>query len=98
MLTDRDIVVRAVASGQDPTVTPVRRAMTAGVVRCHEDRDVREAARLMEERQIRRLLVLDSADEPVGIVSLGDPALHTHGAPITGEILERVAEPAHARS
>jgi CBS domain-containing protein len=72
--------------------------MTSGVVFCHEDEDVRAAAGLMEAHQIRRLVVLDRAEEPVGIVSLGDLALHTHGAPLTGEILERVAAPVPERA
>src|SRR2546423_11144288 len=59
MLTDRDIAVRAVAAGCDPARTSVSDAMTPGAVWCYEDDDVREAVRLMEEKQIRRLLVLN---------------------------------------
>src|SRR5437764_6114264 len=55
MLTDRDIAVRAVADGKDPTQTRVCDAMTSGAFWCYEDDDVRDAARIMEERQIRRL-------------------------------------------
>src|SRR4051794_28840839 len=59
MLTDRDITIRAVAEGRDPRSTRVRDVMTQNVVSCYEDDAVEEAARLMQERQIRRLLVLD---------------------------------------
>src|SRR3712207_146292 len=59
MITDRDIVVRATAAGRDPKTTHVRDAMTRDVVYCFEDQDVREAARVMEEQQIRRVVVLD---------------------------------------
>src|SRR5262245_56034588 len=48
MVTDRDITVRAVANGQDPTTTRVQDVMTSGVVYCYEDQDLDEAARLME--------------------------------------------------
>src|SRR3954454_23395616 len=59
MLTDRDIVVRAVAEALDARTARVREAMTEGVTYCFEDDDVAEAARLMRERQIRRLVVLN---------------------------------------
>jgi len=75
MVTDRDITVRAVANGKDPRTTLVRDAMTAGVVYCYEDQDVDEAARLMEDRQIRRLIVLDHDHRLAGILSLGDLAV-----------------------
>src|SRR3954468_20803840 len=55
MLTDRDITVRAVAEGCDPKTTKVRQAMTEGVDYCFEDQDVTEAARMMKDKQIRRL-------------------------------------------
>src|SRR5438552_4661928 len=59
MLTDRDIVIRAVAEGKDPRTARVRDAMTEGVCYCFEDDDVAEAARLMKDKQIRRLVVLN---------------------------------------
>src|SRR5918997_595868 len=54
MLTDRDITVRATAEGRDPTTTKVREAMTQSVISVLEDQDVEEAARLMQEHQLRR--------------------------------------------
>ena len=59
MLTDRDITIRATAEGRDPNTTRVRDVMTPDMVYCFEDQDVREAARIMEERQIRRLVSKD---------------------------------------
>src|SRR2546423_10403674 len=67
MLTDRDIVVRAVAEGKDPRTAKVRDAMSEGVCYCFEDDDVTEAARLMKEKQIRRLVVLNRDKRLVGI-------------------------------
>src|SRR5687768_16981474 len=55
MITDRDITVRAVANGCDPRNTPVEHAMSADVFYCYEDEPVESAAKLMEEKQIRRL-------------------------------------------
>ena len=93
MLTDRDIVVRAVATGLDPIQARVRHVMTPAVVSCFEDEDVREAARLMEEHKIRRLVVLDRDEQLVGIVSLGDLAVGTHDEQLVGEVVEVVSEP-----
>src|SRR4051812_32266960 len=94
MLTDRDIVVRAVAEGHDPRTVKVRDAMTEGVSYCFEDDDVAEAARLMREKQIRRLVVLNRDKRLAGIVSLGDLAVQTGGdQPVAGKTLERVSQP-----
>src|SRR2546427_3219880 len=59
MLTDRDITIRAVAEGQDPKTARVQDIMTPNIIYVFEDQDVTEAARLMEENQIRRLIVLN---------------------------------------
>src|SRR5437868_13879368 len=67
LLTDRDITVRATAEGKIPARTKVRDVMTPEVVYCFEDDDVAEAARLMDEKQIRRLLVLNRDKRLVGI-------------------------------
>jgi CBS domain-containing protein len=77
MLTDRDITIRATAEGRDPNSTRARDVMTPEITYCFEDQDVREAARIMEERQIRRLVVLNRDKRLVGIVSLGDLATQT---------------------
>jgi CBS domain-containing protein len=94
MLTDRDITVRATAEGKDPNGTPVREVMTPEVVYCFEDDDVREAARKMEEHQIRRLIVLNRDKRLAGIVALGDIAVHAPSDRLAGEITEAVSEPA----
>lgn len=95
-VTDRDITVRAIAQGLDPRATRVRAIMSPGIVYCFEDQDAKEAAQLMEEKQIRRLPVLNRDKRLVGILSLGDLAVRTHKQKLAGEVLERVSEPAHA--
>jgi len=97
MLTDRDITVRAVAEGCDPTTTPVREAMTPEIIHCFEDQDVQEAARLMAQYQIRRLPILNRNKRLVGMVSLGDLAVSTGDQRRVGEVLEHVSEPAEPR-
>ncbi len=93
-VTDRDITIRAVAEGKDPSNCKVSDVMSKGIAWCFEDSDVEEAGRVMEEKQVRRLAVLDQNKRLVGIVSLGDLALESEDEDFTGEVLERVSEPA----
>jgi CBS domain-containing protein len=97
MLTDRDITVRTVAEGCDPTTTTVREAMTPEIVYCFEDQDIQEAARLMEQYQIRRLPILNRDKRLVGMVSLGDLAVSSGDQPLAGEVLEQVSDPSKPR-
>ena len=94
-VTDRDIVVRAVAEGRDPASCKVSDAMSDQLVWCFEDSDVEEAGRLMEEKQVRRLAVLDQNKRLVGILSLGDLAVEGEDEDFAGEVLEQVSEPSH---
>jgi CBS domain-containing protein len=96
-ITDRDLAIRAVAEGCDALSTRVRDIMTPEVFYCFEDSDVEEAARMMEEKKIRRLPVLDRNKKLVGIVSLGDLAVRSKNASLTEEVLECVSEPAGIR-
>ena len=71
MVTDRDIVLRCVAVEEDPSKTPVHKVMTRNCATIAPTADVREAARIMAARQIRRLPVVED-DKVIGMVSLGD--------------------------
>jgi CBS domain-containing protein len=93
MITDRDITVRATADGRNPEEACVRDAMTRDLIFCYEDEDVERAAKLMEERQIRRLPVLDHDMKLTGIVSLGDLATRQSSDRLSGEVLEQVSRP-----
>lgn len=94
ILTDRDIIVRAIAAGFDPNERTVSEIMTEPVIYCYEDDDIQNAGRLMEDNQIRRLVVVDRNDKKlVGIVSLGDLAVDTQDEGFAGEVLERISEP-----
>ena len=92
IVTDRDIVVRAVADGADTASTTVREAMTEGIVYCQEDTDVQTVADTMKQRQIRRLVVLDADKRLVGIVSLGDLAIQGGDDARSGKVLESISE------
>jgi CBS domain-containing protein len=75
ILTERDLVARALAEGRDPQTTRVREVMTPELVTCFADQNITEASRLMHERQIRHLVVVDRDHRPVGILSLRDVPL-----------------------
>ncbi len=94
IITDRDITIRAVAEGLDPAETLVSEIMTSDIYYCYEDNDISEAAKLMEEQSIRRLLVMDSDNNPVGFLSLGDVCVKSHDEHLSYEILEQISEPA----
>jgi CBS domain-containing protein len=93
MLTDRDIVVRAVAAGLNPKMTVVKDVFTPEVLCCSEEDDIETAARIMEDNQVRRLVVLGDDQAVVGMLSLGDLALKTSNDHLAYEVLERVCEP-----
>ena len=93
MITDRDITVRATASGFNPADTIVADVMTPDISFCFEDEDISHAAEIMEQRQIRRLVVLNQNKRMVGIVSLGDLAVETGDKELVGTALEGISEP-----
>ena len=72
IVTDRDIVVRAVAEERSPGDTSVRKVMSKGVCYCFEDDDVDEAAGVMAEHQVRRLPVINREKQLVGFITLAD--------------------------
>jgi CBS domain-containing protein len=74
IVTDRDIVVRAIADGRDPNTTRVADVASEATVTVTHDQQVTEAARLMREHDIRRLVVVQDG-RPAGIVSIGDLAV-----------------------
>lgn len=86
--------MRATAEGRDPHRTPVAEVMTRDLVYCFDDQEVNEAARLMEQRQVRRLPVLNRSKELVGIVTLGDLAVEIPDEQQVGQVLEGISEPA----
>jgi CBS domain-containing protein len=89
IITDRDIVVRAIAEGQSGR--PVRDIATREVISARPDMSTREAAELMSEHQVRRLPVVDGG-RLVGIVSLGDLAVKEAKDSRVGDTLEHISE------
>lgn len=89
ILTDRDIVTRwASNAASDSAVASI---MTQAVVTCRSDRTIEQAAHLMSDTQIRRLVVLDDHGEIAGILSLGDIANDAHET-LAGQTLGEIVE------
>lgn len=93
MLTDRDIVVRAIALGMDSAVTTVEDAMTGNVQYCHEEDDAMGVLARMRDMQVRRFIVVNEEERLVGIVSLGDLSQAVSEQRV-GEALEHISESA----
>ena len=91
MLTDRDIVVRAVAEGLDPTSARVGDVASARPVAVGPDQDLDEAMELMAEYRVRRLPVVDG-ERLVGVVSQADVALEANEKK-TGSVVQEISEP-----
>jgi len=92
IITDRDIATRVVSVRLDPTETEVIKVMTHDPLFCKESDDIKTAADIMKDNQVRRLLVQNDQGSLTGIVSLGDLALNA-GHLMTGEVLEEVSKP-----
>jgi CBS domain-containing protein len=94
IVTDRDIAIRGVAKGLDVETEPARAVMTSEMWALDGDSDVSEAAKVMEQKQVRRVIVLNGQGAVAGIVSVADLATATGGAAVAGEVVQQVSEPA----
>jgi len=74
IVTDRDIVVRCIAEGADPRATTISTACSEDLVTVSPDAPIEEAERVMSDRAVRRLPVVEGG-RPIGVVSLGDLAI-----------------------
>ena len=92
MVTDRDIVVRAIAKGKDPRGMPVGEISSGDLVTVEPDRNLSDALRLMAQYQVRRLAVVDEEEHLVGVVSQADVALESKEKD-TGQLLEEISRP-----
>ncbi|MBA8909858.1 CBS domain-containing protein [Aminobacter ciceronei] len=96
MITDRDLVLRALPDGADPKALKARDVMTRGIVYCRTDQSIEDAIHLMEDRKIRRLPVINDKKRLVGMLSLGDVSHHA-SRKLSGELMHAVASP-HERA
>jgi CBS domain-containing protein len=98
IVTDRDIVVKVLAEGNDVSRATVRDAMTSRPLACREDDEIDKAVELMGARQVRRMPVVDQQGKLVGIIAQADVATRIHRDQTTGELVEAISEPKLGRS
>ena len=92
LVTDRDIVVRAIADGKDANNVRVNEVMTKGVRSVNETSTVDEVLNLMGNAEIRRVPVVNTNNELVGIVSIGDLAEKTNRDGKVGKAVEDISQ------
>jgi CBS domain-containing protein len=90
IVTDRDIVVRSIAEGRDAS-SPVGEAMTTEIFSVGPDDFVFEAIRLMGDKQVRRLPVVDENGRLAGIIAIADIALETEDEREIAETMEEIS-------
>lgn len=89
VVTDRDLATRGVAQGLDSHRSSINELMTRDLVFCYDDQSVEDAAAIMADSGIRRLMVLDRSKRLQGIISLDDVARAAENPTLVGETLER---------
>ena len=89
IVTDRDITCRAIAEGHDLAQTMIQDVMSKDVAFCYQDQLAVEAAHIMEDKNVRRLPVLDRDNHMVGILTLSDLSLNT--PELTGQVVRKVS-------
>jgi CBS domain-containing protein len=93
-ITDRDIVIRAVAEGHDPKKTRAQDIMSKDVFYCFEDESVEDCADYMREKDVKRLLILNRNKRLVGVVSIGDLSKVNGAQEVVGDTLKDISEAA----
>lgn len=92
VVTDRDLCISVIAGGKDPTSTRLEECMSAEIVSCSPEDDVRKVFDLMNQRQVRRIPVIDADNHVAGIVSTKDIALNTESLAKVGDTLKHISE------
>jgi len=92
IVTDRDIVVKVVAAGRGAEQATVKEAMTPNPACCREDDDLEQAMKLMKERQVRRMPIVDGSGRLSGIIAQADVATRVQKDAKTGDLVEAISE------
>jgi CBS domain-containing protein len=91
MITDRDIVLRAIAKGKDPRGMPVREVASRELVTVYAEDDLSNALKKMASQQVRRLPVVDEENRLVGVLAQADVALEVKKKAV-GEMVEEISK------
>ena len=97
IVTDRDITLFSVLQGKDPNTTRLKEFMSKDVITCLDEEDFHDLLTRMKEYQVRRIPIVNSENQLVGMVSLGDVAVKVpQEEHETYEALEKISEPVHS--
>ena len=96
VLTDRDICCRTIAQGKNPLGMKASDIMTTPVATVTPQTSMADCCKVMEDRQIRRVVVVDDAGRCCGIVAQADIARHDTSKREVAEVLEKISAPQHA--
>ncbi|MBI4459849.1 MAG: CBS domain-containing protein [Acidobacteria bacterium] len=92
IVTDRDLCCRTLAEGKDPATTLVEAAMTPDPVTCKPEDDVEDCSKMMQEKQVRRVPVVNDSGSCIGVVAQADIALHAKPKKV-GELVAEISKP-----
>jgi CBS domain-containing protein len=92
IVTDRDLAIKVIAEALDPNTTRLEDVMSNDVVSCKENDDVEEVLKLMKENQVRRIPVVGSNHQLLGIIAQADVATRLGNDGATGQVVEDISE------
>lgn len=92
ILTDRDLVLKVIAKGQDAKTTKVEAIMTRQMVTCQAEDDVQQAVDAMAKHQLRRILIVDNDHKIVGIIAQADIATRVNQPAKTAEMVKEISQ------
>ena len=92
IVTDRDLVLKVIAEGQDPKTTRVEEVMSKKLVTTRTDDDVENAMKAMAQYQLRRIPVVEDDNRLVGIISQADIATRVGEPEKTAEVVKEISE------
>ncbi len=92
IITDRDLALRIIGEGRDAKSTRVEAVMTRKVVTCRADDDVQRALDAMSDHQLRRIIVVDSVNKVLGIISQADVATRVNQSEKTAEMVKEISQ------
>lgn len=92
ILTDRDLVLKVIAKGQDAKTTKVETIMTRQMVTCQAEDDVQQAVDAMAKHQLRRILIVDNDHKIVGIIAQADIATRVNQPAKTAEMVKEISQ------
>jgi CBS domain-containing protein len=93
IVTDRDLVLKVIAKGQDAKTTKVEAVMTRQLVTCLAEDDLQKALDAMAEHQLRRIPIVDGSHKILGIIAQADVATRVNQPEKTAEMVKEISQP-----